>query len=102
MTSFKDAMLAMAKTRPDAPVELIVDLALAVSTDAPDSPPRLDDAEALARWAERQPNVMQYVRQEKKIQAIKELRTLTGGSLIQAKDALDVLMPTRPTRSYDL
>ena len=103
MTSFKDAVLAMAKVRPDAPVELIVDLALAVSDDRAEPAPNLNDAQALARWAERQPNVMQYVGQEKKIHAIKELRTLTGSSLIQAKNALDILMPSASSgdRTYN-
>lgn len=102
MTSFKDAMLAMAKARPDAPVSLIVDLALAVSADAPEPVPNLDDAQALARWATQQPVVMEPLNESKKIHAIKELRSLTGSSLKQAKDAIDLLAPAavHSTRTY--
>lgn len=102
MTDFKTAMLAMAKARPDEPVSLIVDLALAVSVEPRLPMPRLDNAEALGAWAAQQPAIATALAEGKKIQAIKELRTLTGSSLKQAKDAVDVLAPPAPsTHSYD-
>ena len=100
MTDFKTAVLAMAKARPDLTVTQLVDLALAVSIDEPDGPPNLDNAEALATWAARQPAVAEAIAQNKKIFAIKELRALTGSSLLQAKNAMDIAMPYQPREYY--
>lgn len=50
----------------------------------------LDDHESLAKWALRQPSVAACLAEDRWIHAIKELRTLTGSSLYQAKRAIDV------------
>lgn len=53
-------------------------------------PPRdLDDASALGLWAAAQPKVKAEIKADKKIHAIKELRELTGASLLQAKLAVE-------------
>jgi ribosomal protein L7/L12 len=85
---FKTALLAMASARPDAEVSLIVDLALAVENA---TPPSLDDPQALGNWAARQPSVARELAVDKRIHAIKELRSLTRCSLVQAKNAIDAI-----------
>ena len=87
-TDFKTAVMAMAGARPDAPVSLIVDLALAIEHAAP---PDLDDARRLGQWAFHQPVVRAEIDAGKKIHAIKELRLLTHCSLLQAKLAIEAI-----------
>lgn len=88
MSDFRTIVLAMAQDRPHMRAGTLVSLAVAIENA---QPPELDDAEGFAKWAARQPEVMQYVRADKKIHAIKEIRALTGASLLQAKNAADRL-----------
>lgn len=85
---FKALVVAMSAARPNEPVSLIVDLALAIENAAP---PNLDDARRLGQWAARQPSVANELAADRKIHAIKELRQLTNASLKQAKEAIEAI-----------
>lgn len=85
---FKTAIVAMSHARPDAPVSLMVDLALALENALP---PHLEDAKALGQWALRQPAVAAEISADRKIHAIKELRALTKCSLAEAKNAIEAI-----------
>lgn len=58
-------------------------------------PPKLDDARALAQWARRQSVIAREIKADRKIHAIKELRSLTGASLFQSKNAMDIVWAER-------
>lgn len=90
---FRDVAVALAETRPNMRASTLVALALAVA-DTPDAP-SLDDSLALADWALRQPSIAAFVLAGKKIHAIRELRTLTSASLLQAKNAVDQIPPAK-------
>ncbi len=85
---FKAMVVAMASVRPDAPVSLIVELAVAIENAAP---PNLDDAKQLGQWAARQPVIATELANDRKIHAIKELRALTNASLKQSKEAIEAI-----------
>lgn len=87
MSDFREVVLAMAQTRPRMQAATLVALALAVENATPNP----DDAKAFGKWAARQPEVAQYIAADKKIHAIKEIRLLTGSSLVQAKNAADTI-----------
>ena len=86
--TYREVIEALASARPRMTAATLVDLAAAVVKD---SPPDLNDAEALGRWAMRQSIVADYVKADKKINAIKELRGLTNASLVQAKSAIEAI-----------
>lgn len=87
--NFRDVVIAMANERPNMRVSTVVALALAIEGNA--KPSNLNDAAALGRWAARQPSVAVFIAADKKIHAIKEVRTLTGASLLQAKNAIEAI-----------
>jgi ribosomal protein L7/L12 len=84
VSDFRSHVIAMSAARPNARVSTIVALALAL-----EGPLSLDDAASLGVWAKRQPAVAAQLAAGERIRAIKELRALTGASLLQAKNAVD-------------
>lgn len=80
----------------------ILDAAQRFSNDQ--SKPDLSTKEGLVEFARHSPSVMAHIGQSyettKKIQAIKELRTLANCGLKEAKDAIDMIMPPPAGRTY--
>lgn len=93
MSDFEATVKILAETQPNMRARTLVALAVALREDRP--PVNLDDARALADWAIRQPQIAAHIRDDRKIQAIKEIRAATGAGLLQAKSAHD-LIASRP------
>lgn len=90
---YRRVLIGLATARPNMRASTLVALADAVY--AATYTPSLDDAQALATWALGIPEVAAAVAQDKKINAIKELRVACGSSLAQAKNAIDLIPPYR-------
>lgn len=86
----------IARAKPHMSGEVILDIAEAVCVEVESiigvsTKPNYDDPHAFAKWAATQPSVMEHIQGARRIQAIKELRALTSCSLVQAKNATDLL-----------
>lgn len=92
MTDFESRIRELAAQHPTRPLEwaiAVVDYAdLGVSMPPPD--PR-GPVEVHAEFAMQQPLVMDYLHQDKKINAIKELRAVGNMGLKEAKDAVELV-----------
>lgn len=97
---FKDGVLLAQKVA--AEIDWMREEGISKPPDLSVVPPLNWSAEVLGAWAGRQEIVNQLLEEDKKINAIKELRSLTGAGLKQAKDAIEWLADWKISRRSGL